>query len=60
MSIYHLMDVLFRLTCPGITVTIILRTVLCMFFLKTAYAGFYRKLPVFANIFMFCIECWNM
>mmetsp|Transcript_4748 Transcript_4748/g.11206 ORF Transcript_4748/g.11206 Transcript_4748/m.11206 type:complete len:89 (-) Transcript_4748:659-925(-) len=44
----------------GIVVTILLRTVLCMFFLKTAYAGFYRKMPAFANAFMFCIECWNM
>mmetsp|Transcript_4750 Transcript_4750/g.11211 ORF Transcript_4750/g.11211 Transcript_4750/m.11211 type:complete len:173 (-) Transcript_4750:499-1017(-) len=31
-----------------------------MFFLKTAYAGFYRKKPALANAFMFCIECWNI
>ncbi|CAJ1931159.1 unnamed protein product [Cylindrotheca closterium] len=44
----------------GIAVTIILRSVLCMIFLKTAYAGFYRKMPAFANAFMFCMECWNI
>jgi len=44
----------------GIAVTIIMRSLLCTFFLKTAYAGFYRKMPAFANAFMFCMECWNI
>mmetsp|Transcript_4749 Transcript_4749/g.11208 ORF Transcript_4749/g.11208 Transcript_4749/m.11208 type:complete len:94 (-) Transcript_4749:781-1062(-) len=28
--------------------------------MKTAYAGFYRKKPAFANAFLFCLECWNI
>jgi len=44
----------------GIAATIILRTILCMIFLRTAYAGFYRKMPAFANAFMFAVECWNI
>ena len=31
-----------------------------MAFMRTAYAGFYRKMPVFANAFMFGLECWNI
>ena len=31
-----------------------------MVFLRTAYAGFYRKMPAFANAFMFALECWNI
>ena len=40
--------------------TILLKMVLCMVFLKTAYAGFYRKMPAFANAFMFAMECWHI
>ena len=44
----------------GIVTTILLKTVMCVVFLRTAYAGFYRKMPAFANAFMFGMECWNI
>lgn len=44
----------------GIAVTIILRTALCVVFLRTAYAGFYRKMPALAPAFMFALEVWNL
>jgi len=44
----------------GIGVTILLKTVATYFALKASYAGFYRTKPMFANIFCFALECWNL
>lgn len=44
----------------GIVITILVKIILCFLAMRTAYAGFYRTKPMFANIFCFALECWNL
>lgn len=44
----------------GIVITILVKVVFCFLAMRTAYSGFYRTKPMFANVFNVALECWSL
>mmetsp|Transcript_35094 Transcript_35094/g.85006 ORF Transcript_35094/g.85006 Transcript_35094/m.85006 type:complete len:224 (+) Transcript_35094:3020-3691(+) len=44
----------------GIAITVAVKVVLCFLAMRTAYSGFYRTKPMFANVFNVALECWAL
>jgi len=44
----------------GIVITVVVKIVVCFLAMRTAYSGFYRTKPMFANVFNVALECWAL
>ncbi|CAJ1932922.1 unnamed protein product [Cylindrotheca closterium] len=44
----------------GIIITVLVKVVVCFVAMRSAYSGFYRSKPMFANVFNVALECWAL